>query len=304
MMLRTPAWLAHSVRNKLLTMALLPLLVALPLLVLALAIWSNLAYDRLLITKVRSDLAVARGYFDQVLTKVGAGTEGVAGSQRLLAILPGLAPQALQQQLARDRERLGLDLLLLHSQQGQLLGSADTDSQGPWMAAGEEGGGDSEGGSATQLMLLDRDSVARVAPHLLPRLGIALVPTRNAAPDDRASEDRAMLAVSSAPVRDAQGRVVAVLTGGILLNQNLPFIDHINRIVYPEGSLPFGSQGTATLFLDDVRITTNAAPAVRGPPRDRHRVSNTVRQAVLGKAGPGWTGRSWSTTGTSRPTSR
>ena len=32
-------------------------------------------------------------------------------------------------------------------------------------------------------------------------------------------------------------------------------IDHINRIVYPEGALPFGSEGTATLFLDDVRIT-------------------------------------------------
>ncbi|MDZ4188325.1 MAG: hypothetical protein U1D25_09495, partial [Hydrogenophaga sp.] len=58
---RPARWLAASVRNKLLAMALLPLLVVFPLLVLAIAVWSNITYDRLLITKVRSDLAVARG---------------------------------------------------------------------------------------------------------------------------------------------------------------------------------------------------------------------------------------------------
>ena len=66
---RTPQWLASSVRNKLLAMALLPLLVAFPLLVLVLVLWGNSAYDRLLTTKVRSDLAVARGYFDRVLVE-------------------------------------------------------------------------------------------------------------------------------------------------------------------------------------------------------------------------------------------
>ena len=72
--LLAPRWLTHSIRNKLLAMALLPLLVVLPLLVGALVIWGNAAYDRLLITKVRSDLAVARGYFEQVLAEVGSGT--------------------------------------------------------------------------------------------------------------------------------------------------------------------------------------------------------------------------------------
>src|SRR5690606_26363322 len=94
---RTPHWLASSVRNKLLAMALLPLLVAFPLLVLALAVWSNQAYDRLLITKVRSDLAVAQGYFDQVLIEVGSGTLGVADSRALAdALRPG-TPEARAQ---------------------------------------------------------------------------------------------------------------------------------------------------------------------------------------------------------------
>jgi hypothetical protein len=49
-----------SIRNKLLAMVLVPLLVVLPLLGLILLLWSNEAFDRLLITKIRSDLAVAR----------------------------------------------------------------------------------------------------------------------------------------------------------------------------------------------------------------------------------------------------
>jgi hypothetical protein len=57
--------------------------------------------------------------------------------------------------------------------------------------------------------------------------------------------------------------------GGVLLNRNLPFIDHINGIVYPQGSLPFGSQGTATLFLDDVRISTNVRLFGSAPEGDR-----------------------------------
>ena len=51
-------WIERSVRNKLLAMALAPLLVVLPLLMAALLIWGSTAYDQLLIAKVRSDLAV------------------------------------------------------------------------------------------------------------------------------------------------------------------------------------------------------------------------------------------------------
>ena len=58
-----------------------------PLLVVALTLWGNATYDRLLITKVRSDLAVAHGYFDRVLNDVGLGTQAVGGSHRLLSTL-------------------------------------------------------------------------------------------------------------------------------------------------------------------------------------------------------------------------
>ncbi|NWF48194.1 HAMP domain-containing protein [Hydrogenophaga sp. D2P1] len=298
-----PRWLATSVRNKLLAMALLPLLVVFPLLVLAIAAWSNITYDRLLITKVRSDLAVARGYFDQVLIEVGSGTRGVAGSQRLLSamqpsgtVVPqGQTDAALRDRLSEARRELGLDFLLLYGTDGQPLGSAE--DNGPHAALPLEllrlvpEATLGPGSRSARLMRLDTMAIARMAPQLMPRLHIPLVPTRNAAPDARTTEDRAMVVISLQPVRDAAGRTTALLAGGLLLNQNLDFIDHINRIVYPEGALPFGSEGTATLFLDDVRITTNVR-LFQDQRAIGTRVSQTVRDRVLGQ-GQTWLDRAF-----------
>ncbi|WP_066255179.1 sensor histidine kinase [Hydrogenophaga flava] len=281
MRLPTPRWLATSVRNKLLAMALLPLLVVFPLLVLAIAVWSSVTYDRLLITKVRSDLAVARGYFDQTLAEVGSGTRGVARSQRLLQAMAG---GDLAARLAADRQELGLDFLLLmrHDDPRATLPSGVASLLQTTMTTPAR---------SAQIVRLSRDELAALAPQLLPRLHIPLVSTRNAAPDARATEDRALVLLALQPVLDAAGQPQALLVGGLLLNQNLDFIDHINRIVYPDGALPFGSEGTATLFLDDVRITTNVR-LFQDQRAIGTRVSQTVRDRVLGQ-GQTWLDRAF-----------
>jgi len=106
-----------------------------------------------------------------------------------------------------------------------------------------------------------------------------------------------MLLLATRAVRSPQGELLGHVQAGVLLNRNLPFIDHINGIVYPEGSLPFGelgSRGTATLFLDDVRISTNVR--LFGAEKDQRaigtRVSQTVRETVLGQ-GTTWLGRAF-----------
>ncbi|QHE78479.1 HAMP domain-containing protein [Hydrogenophaga sp. PBL-H3] len=284
-------------------MALLPLLVAFPMLVIALALWGNVAYDRLLITKVRSDLAVAHGYFEQVLGEVGSGTLGVAGSQALYAALRLATPadkKGLSEQLALSRERLGLDFLLLYDAQGKPLAravptglsSADaTASIPPMPAALGAALPPGQTSARARLLLLEPDGLDAFAPHLSARLRIPLVATRNAAPATREAEHRAMVMLSTHPVLDARGQTIALLAGGLLLNQNLGFIDHINRIVYPDGALPFGSQGTATLFMDDVRITTNVR-LFQDQRAIGTRVSQAVRDAVLGR-GNTWLDRAF-----------
>jgi two-component system, NtrC family, sensor kinase len=270
------SWPAASVRNKLLAMALLPLLVVLPLLVATLLIWGDVAYDRLLITKVRSDLAVARGYFDQVVAEVGGGTQSVAASHALLKAVTGGDQAVVAALLERQRADLGLDFLVASRPGDAPLGSAA-------VAASE--------GRAAHLMILDGAQFEQLAPLLSNRIRIPIIATRNAAPSQRKTEDRAMVVLARAQVVGDDGKVLAIIRGGVLLNQNLPFIDHINRIVYPEGSLPFGSQGTATLFLDDVRITTNVR-LFKDERAIGTRVSQAVSDAVL-KRGSTWLDRAF-----------
>ena len=280
----TPHWLKHSIRNKLLAMALLPLLVVLPLLVGALLVWGNAAYDRLLITKVRSDLAVAHGYFGQVLAQVGTGTHALASSQRLQLQLERGNAVDLQSLLASEKARLQLDFINLYRPDGTLLAAdwapSDPSAAQPKTLAERLSITPISADGQASLALLDSPDLLALAPHLAARIHIPLIPTLGAAPESRTVETRALAVLSTALVLGPGGETLALMKSGVLLNQNLALIDHINRIVYPPDSLPFGSHGTATLFMDDVRITTNVR-LFQDQRAIGTRVSRSVRDAVL-----------------------
>ena len=275
-----------SIRNKLLTLVLMPLAVVLPLLGVLLLVWGDAALDRLLITKIRSDLAVAQGYFERVLGEVGSSTTMVAESHALHVAWTQAAP--LTALLARLKEREGLDFIHLHAPDGQLLfteaGAATAEAQQAPVELHDR----------TSVEVLDAGQQRIFGPELRARVNVALVETRNAMPSGRRQEERAMVLMSSRAIRDDNGHVLGHVQAGVLLNRNLPFIDHINAIVYPEGALPFGSRGTATLFLDDVRISTNVR--LFGAEQDQRaigtRVSRAVHETVLG-AGRTWLDRAF-----------
>lgn len=270
---------ALSIRLKLVALGLLPLLLALPLLAVILLVWGNSAFDALLITKVRSDLEVANGYFDRLQAEVGASTLAVARSNTLVDALTRNDQSALARLLARAKQEHALEFLTLLPADPAAVAAVEHPTSREGLARVE---------------LLEGAQFERIAPELIARVAVHLVPTLNAAPSDRTTEDRAMVMVAMTPVLALDGRPLALLRGGVLLNRNLAFIDHINEIVYPEGSLPFGSQGTATLFLEDVRISTN----VRlfgwegGQRAIGTRVSQVVRDAVLGR-GETWLDRAF-----------
>lgn len=146
-------------------------------------------------------------------------------------------------------------------------------------------------GVATAIDLFTGEQLAAIDGALARRARVELVPTKAAVPTDRSAETRGMVIhAAAAPGVEDRGTVgeawPGTLVGGLLLNRNLDFIDTINDLVYRQASLPEGSEGTATLFLDDVRVSTN----VRLFTKDRAlgtRVSAAVRQHVLGE------GRVW-----------
>ena len=128
-------------------------------------------------------------------------------------------------------------------------------------------------------------------PALAASVRLPLIQTRRASPTERTMEDRAMVIRARHPVSNADGVVDSVLDGGVLLNNNFAFVDAIRDLVYGPGSLPAGSIGTVTVFLDDVRISTNV-PRRAGERALGTRVSEEVRRAVLDK-GETWINRAF-----------
>jgi len=262
-----------SVRLRLLILALLPLIVLMPLLmVVAMARW-NADYDKILIEKVESDLRIAEQYLGHLQSNSARALQGLAQSAEIADVLtrdPGLTPAFLEQ----SQDRLGLDFLYL------LQGDELTDAKEKWPVIFQA----AAGRMVSEIDILSASDLAALSPALAAEARIELIETEAAAPADHTVEDRGMVVHTAAPVR-VNGEI-RVLVGGILLNRNLDFIDTLNELVYLQGQYSDGRQGTATLFLSDTRVSTNVRlfEDVRALGT---RVSAAVRDAVLGK------GRTW-----------
>ncbi len=264
----------HSIRARLLALALLPLGAVLLFMLGALLWWGGDYFDRLLITKVRSDLAVAEGYFDRVSDGVGRTVSGLAESERLARMLrqPAAGREAAVAALLDPAQvEPKLDFLyfldVAHAQREA--------RQWPVIA-------DALAGRArTETEIFSGAQLFTLSPSLAERARTPLLATTNARPDEREVETRGLIIQAAAPVHDASGRLLGVLSGGVLLNKNLDFIDRLNAIVYPDGALPLGSVGTATLFLGDVRVATNVR-LFEGDRAIGTRVSAAVYDTVLG----------------------
>lgn len=99
-------------------------------------------------------------------------------------------------------------------------------------------------------LLLEGKELARQA-------AIDVIPTERAKPGTKTTELSGMLLVASAPVKTTEGRIVGALYGGVLLNGNNAVVDRIKKIVYEGVQFEGKDVGTATIFLDDTRISTN-----------------------------------------------
>ncbi len=269
----------RSIRVRLLLLALLPLAVVLPVLLMVLVVWGGDYLDRLLITKVRADLAVAHGYFERVSEGIGRSVEGLASSERLARTLshPLVERIGATAQLLDDvRQGQKLDFLYFLDVDRNRLAAED------WAVLNSA----KKGQARTETDVFSAEQLRLLNPQLAEQSLTPLVATPNATPDQRSIEDRGMVIHSAAPVRDSDGKLLGVLAGGVLLNKNLAFIDRLNEIVYPEEAQLLGSKGTATLFLGDVRIATNVR-LFEGGRAIGTRVSAAVHQAVLDE------GRTW-----------
>lgn len=244
-------------------------------------VWSagQAAYTKILISKVRSDLVLAQQEFTDVRESKSQALKGWSESAYLRNLLNQRDGKLTNKDLQAQAERLGFAYLRLISPTGMVVSSFP--SRLPYMLDPEVQKSVKFRESGSYTVLLSNKELMDISPDLASRAIQTIIPTSNASPSPKSTEDRGLVVQVLQPVFN-NGNMLGYLEGGLLLNGNLGLVDEINNLIYSPNTLLEGSIGTTTIFLEDVRVATT----VRRDGESRAlgtRVSDVVRQSVLGR---------------------
>jgi len=139
--------------------------------------------------------------------------------------------------------------------------------------------------------IIPREELQREAYQLEHQAYIKLVDTPLARPREETNETAGMVLKSAAPIYNYQHNIIGIVYGGILLNRNSEIVDRVKQTVYQDVVYKGKDIGTATIFLDDVRISTNVKQE-----NDARAIGTRVSEDVYNQVfihGEPWFGRAY-----------
>jgi two-component system NtrC family sensor kinase len=140
-------------------------------------------------------------------------------------------------------------------------------------------------------IIVSGQDLSTKSPDLAEQAYFKLIDTPLARSREDTEETSGMMLKAAAPIFDYHGKLMGVVFGEILLNRNFEIVDKIKQTVYENVVYEGQDIGTATIFQDDVRISTN----VRNKDGSRAigtRVSEEVYNQVMIEGEP-WIGRAY-----------
>ena len=139
-------------------------------------------------------------------------------------------------------------------------------------------------------MIMTREDLLKESPDLVSQAEMKITPTPRARPSEKEHETSGMFLMGGAPILKG-GRLVGALYGGILLNRNYQIVDTVKQTVFKAAHYKGREVGTATIFMNDLRVSTNVKNRT-GSRAITTRVSSEVAESVLDK-GRTWKGRAF-----------
>jgi two-component system NtrC family sensor kinase len=136
-----------------------------------------------------------------------------------------------------------------------------------------------KGTCASGTFLLSHEFLFEENPQLAERARIDIIPTPGSHAGTKKAETAGLALGAAVPVVK-EGELLGVLYGGVLLNRDTKIVDTVKDTVFHNEEYKGRSVGRATIFLGDVRISTNV-PAQDGGRAVGTRVAAEVREHVL-----------------------
>jgi len=243
-------------------------------------------------SKVYHDLKTARMVYDNQLLMMQQELYAVSRGNKIEKFLESGNSADLLAYLSQVCQDLGLDFLSVTNADGKVifrttpsrqLGNNMADI--PLIQAALHG----KVGASTEV--LSWESLQAENPEIVEQAYIRFVETPMAAPTDKTDETSGMVLMAAAPIFGKNEKEIGVLYGGHLLNRNFKIVDRVWELVYRGERYQDKDIGTVTIFLHDLRISTNVKTKA-GARALGTRVSAVVNEAVLVK-GEEWSDRAF-----------
>jgi two-component system NtrC family sensor kinase len=249
-----------TLRNKITVGSILILLVSFAAVAVVISYYMNKVYLRQVQIRIRHDLFSAHQIYEDYVERVDDILQAVAIRRRMTGTLEKEIEGDLGNVFRSIYANSGLDILTLVDVNGKVI----------FRAHNPEKRGDVIAGNPLLKKVLESwepvrgtvvvpaEMLAMDGDEILKRVAIDILPTPMARESHREKEDRGMFIAAAVPVYSLHDDAkLGILMGGYLLNRNHEIVDNIKEEVF--GAPDYGGPevGTATIFFDDLRISTN-----------------------------------------------
>lgn len=240
-----------------------------------------------------SDLNSAREIYRNRISQIEGITRLTAVRTLIVKALAENNRTFLKQDLQKTLRREHLDILTIVDKNGTVVARGRNPD-----AYGDSQGDDKFIDRAIKTKqivigtdIVPRETLLKESVELAERALMAITPTPKAKPTDAREESSGMMLKAAVPIFDDNNDFHGVLLGGILLNRNYEIVDKIKEILY-EGEIYKGKEtGTATIFQNALRISTNVKNQ-DGSRAITTLVSEEVHDAVISN-GKRWVGEAF-----------
>ena len=243
--------------------------------------------------KVRIDLNSAREVYQENIKEVLTSIRLTAVRFFIKDALLHNEIDPINVELETIRKRESLDVLNLTDKSGVVL----VRTRNPTVYGDSQADDElisrvlSEKQAVASTQIISEEELKKEGDELVERAHLRFIPTPKARLIAKEEETSGMLIKAAAPIFDHSNNLIGVLYGGKLLNHNFEIVDKIKNIVYRNKVYKGKDIGTATIFQDDLRISTNVENA-DGSRAIGTRVSEEVYKQVVQKGKP-WIARAF-----------
>jgi len=210
--------------------------------------------------KVRNDLNTAREIYLENLDQVYDAVRYTSDRSFLRDALQSGNIKDAANELAKVKDEAGLDVLAVTDKYGYVI--LRTDSDNPL--------GDNQGQRdelvwtvlyrefpLAATVIVAAEDLELESPILAKSAYFKFIDTPLARTREETEERAGMMLKAGAPIFDDQNKLIGTVYGGILLSKNYDIVDKIKETVYQNIIYEGQDIGTATIFQDDLRISTN-----------------------------------------------